>query len=404
MLTAGLVACGSGGAGSADTSTTGTAPLTTSTTSAASTPPTTTASTNPPDLAAVHIKLTPVAHVDQPVFVALRPGDATTTYIASRTGTLRALRNSVFDPKSVLDISDRISTGGELGFLGFAFSSDGSHLYVDYTDKSHHTHIDEYAVAADGTVDMSTRRQVLFVDQPFPNHKGGEIIFGPDGYLYVGLGDGGSEGDPQRNGQKLDTLLAKILRIDPEQQGSAPYSVPPDNPFVGQSGAREETWSYGLRNPWRFSFDALTHDLWIGDVGQDTIEEIDHATVTQGAGKGVNFGWSAYEGTNRFNKDQTPSNAVGPVFEYTHQATDGCAVTGGYVYRGSAIPALAGAYLYSDYCEGGVRAITVSADGMASAPVMLSDGPKTVTSFGEGPGRELYVCSFDGTIYRLDPA
>ena len=203
----------------------------------------------------MRVKLTQVAQLDEPIFVATRPGGASTIYIAQRGGQLRALRNGALVDQPVLDISSMISAGGERGFLGFAFSPDGTHLYVDYTDRDGNTNVDEYAVGADGGIDVSTYRQVLFQQQPYPNHNGGEVIFGPDGYLYIGLGDGGSEGDPQRHGHDLSTWLAKILRIDPGQSGDQPYTVPADNPFVGTAGAKPEIWSYGLRNPWRFSFD-----------------------------------------------------------------------------------------------------------------------------------------------------
>jgi glucose/arabinose dehydrogenase len=352
----------------------------------------------------VRIKLTAVARLDEPIFVALRPGDTTTTYIGQRGGRLRAVRDGALVEQPVLDISGMISSGGERGFLGFAFSPDGTHLYVDYTDNNGDSNIDEYAVAADGTVDAGSRRRVLFQEQPFPNHNGGEVMFGPDGYLYIGFGDGGSAGDPRRNGMNLGTLLGKLLRIDPRPDGDQPYTVPADNPFVGQADARPEIWSYGLRNPWRFAFDTATDDLWIADVGQGQIEEIDLSTAADGAGKSVNFGWSAFEGRNRYNDDQPTEGAVPPVYQYTH-AGGNCSVTGGYVYRGTAIPALRGAYLYSDYCAGSVRAIAADGDGGVGDPVQLSADPDSVSSFGEGFGGELYVCSLSGgAVYRIDPA
>ena len=380
------------------------------TTAAATTSSTTTvpATTTPaparPDLGAAAIKLTKVADLEEPLFVATRPGDDTTTYIAQRGGRLRALRNGALVGAPVLDISSMISSGGERGFLGFAFSPDGAYLYVNYTDTNGDTNVDEYAVGADGSVDTGSRRRVLFQAQPYPNHNGGEVIFGPDGYLYIGLGDGGSGGDPERRGLDLSTWLGKILRIDPRPDGDQPYTVPPDNPFVEESGARPEIWSYGLRNPWRFSFDAVTNDLWIADVGQGNIEEINLSTAAEGAGRGVNFGWSAFEGRVRYNVDQPAEGAVPPIFQYTHD--DGnCSVTGGYVYRGTAVPALGGAFLYSDYCTGHVRALVAGADGQVAANAVLSPDPRSVSSFGEGHGHELYVCSLDGNaVYRIDPA
>jgi glucose/arabinose dehydrogenase len=373
------------------------------TTTATAAPPPTTVADNP-DLGAVHVKLTPVAQATEPIFVAVRPGDASTLYIAERGGRLRALRGGALVEPPVLDISAMTLAGGERGFLGFAFAPDGGHLYVDYTDRDGNSNVDEYAVGADGTIDPSTRRRVLFQQQPYPNHNGGEVIFGPDGYLYIGFGDGGSAGDPQRHGLDLGTWLGKILRIDPRANGDQPYTVPADNPFVGQDGAKPEIWSYGLRNPWRFSFDRSTKDLWIGDVGQGNIEEVDRATVADGAGRGTNWGWSAFEGTAPYNADQSPDGAVGPVFEYTHE-NGNCSVTGGYVYRGAAIPALRGAYLYTDYCGTGVRATVMDASGKAGDAVQLTDQPGSIVSFGEDANGEMYVCSLSGdVVYRIDPA
>ena len=376
----------------------------TASTTAPSAASTTSTAAARPDLDAVHIALTKVAELEEPIFVATRPGDDTTTYIAERGGRLRAWRAGALVDTPVLDISSMISSGGERGFLGFTFSPDGSHLYVDYTDTNGDSNVDEYTVAAAGTVDPATRRRVLFQEQPYPNHNGGEVMFGPDGYLYIGLGDGGSGGDPERRGLDLSTWLGKILRIDPRPEGDRPYTVPTDNPFVGRGGAKPEIWSYGLRNPWRFSFDAATKDLWVADVGQGSIEEIDLSTVAAGAGKAANFGWSAFEGRRRYNEDQPAEGTVPPIFQYTHD--DGnCSVTGGFVYRGAALPALRGAYLYSDYCAGQVRALSAGADGAVEADAVLSDDPASVSSFGEGHGGELYVCSLDGdAVYRIDAA
>ena len=364
----------------------------------------TTAAPASPNLGAAAIKLTKVADLEEPIFVATRPGDDTTTYIAQRGGRLRAFRDGALVGAPVLDIGSMISARGERGFLGFAFSPDGGYLYVDYTDTNGDTNVDEYAVGANGSVDTGSRRRVLFQAQPYPNHNGGEVIFGPDGYLYIGLGDGGSGGDPERRGLDLSTWLGKILRIDPRPDGDQPYTVPPDNPFVEENGARPEIWSYGLRNPWRFSFDAVTSDLWIADVGQGSIEEIDLSTAAEGAGRGVNFGWSAFEGRVRYNVDQPAEGAVPPIFQYTHD--DGnCSVTGGFVYRGTAVPALGGAFLYSDYCTGQVRALVAGADGQVAANAVVSPDPRSVSSFGEGHGHELYVCSLGGNaVYRIDPA
>jgi glucose/arabinose dehydrogenase len=355
------------------------------------------------DLASVRVQLTPVAQLDEPIRLTHRAGD-TSLYIAERSGRIRALRDGGLAEEPVLDISSTVSAGGERGLLDITFSPDGTRIYVDYTDRQGDTNVDEYAVAADGSIDTTSRRQVLFQDQPYPNHNGGNLVFGPDGDLYIGLGDGGSEGDPQRTGLDRGTWLGKILRIDPRPTGAMAYTVPPDNPFVGQAGVRPEIWSYGLRNPWRFSFDAANNDLWIGDVGQDTYEEVDRVTAADGAGEGVNFGWSAYEARSRYNDDQPADGVTMPVFQYTHGGGN-CSVTGGFVYRGTAIAALRGAYVYADYCGRGVRAIAVDESGAAGNAVQLSANPASIVSFGEDAGGELYVCSLDGnTVYRIDPA
>ena len=411
-------ACGSNGSGGAAGSTgptsvstspgTEATPGTSSTTSAPDGTPSASAPTNGStpvaggqDLDAVRIKLTRIASLDQPLALTTRTGDPD-VYVAEQRGVVWALHGS--QKRKVLDITKLTRSSGEQGLLGLAFAPDGRFVYVSYTDrKPGNSHIDEYAVGSDGSIDPSTRRQVLEQDQPFPNHNGGNIVFGPDGDLYIGFGDGGSEGDPQRNGQKTDTWLSKLLRIDPRPANGKPYSVPADNPFVGNSSVLPEIWSTGLRNPWRFSFDSATGDLWIGDVGQDSIEEIDFIPKSAGAGKGINFGWSAYEGTARYNEDQQAPGSWMPIYEY-HHGDAGCSVTGGFRYRGKAIPGLQGAYLFSDYCAGGVNALGVTAAGKLTGFKRLDDDPPTVSSFGTDPAGEVYVLSLAGGVYRIDPA
>ena len=277
---------------------------------------------NPPDLADARIRLVPVAELEQPIAMAVRSGDRA-LYVAEKTGQVVALTPGS-DPRVVLDLTDRVSLGSEQGLLGLAFSPDGRFLYVDFTDGNGDTNVSEFAFGDDGA-DPASERGVLFVDQPFSNHNGGELVFGPDGYLYVGLGDGGSAGDPMGNAQSLSTLLGKLLRISPRPSKGEPYAIPPDNPFVGRDGARPEIWAFGLRNPWRFSFDAATGDLWIGDVGQDAWEEID--VEPAGSDGGSNFGWDRLEGTHPF-EGSPPPDAIPPVYEYAH-GDGSCAVTGG---------------------------------------------------------------------------
>jgi glucose/arabinose dehydrogenase len=407
-----LAACSSGGSGTSSTS--GRSGGRTTAATAASTTPAATSSVEPttapsttaasgtvpatPDLGAVKVKLTEVVAAEEPIALVTRPGDPA-LYVARRPGTVHRLDGTTLsDP--ILDLTARIAAGGERGLLDIAFAPDGHHLYVHYTDKAGNTNLDEFVVRDDGTIEADSRRTVLTQQQPYPNHNGGEIEFGPDGKLYFGLGDGGSAGDPQRHALDLSTWLGKILRIDPAAAGGQPYTVPADNPFAGRAGAKPEIWSYGLRNPWRFTFDAENGDLWIGDVGQGDREEVDWVKAADGAGKGTDFGWSAFEGTNRYNDDQSPEGAVPPVFEYSHD--DGsCSITGGYVYRGSAVPALRGAYLYADYCGSGVHAFDPAHpnDGRK-----ISDGPEQIVSFGVDQAGEVYVMSFDGGVFRIDPA
>jgi glucose/arabinose dehydrogenase len=257
--------------------------------------------------------------------------------------------------------------------------------------------VDEFAVL-DGKIQPDTRRNVLTQTQPFENHNGGDIMFGPDGYLYIGLGDGGSGGDPQGNGQNLGTLLGKLLRIDPS--GGDPYAIPADNPFVGDPNAKGEIWAYGLRNPWRFSFDAGTGDLLIGDVGQSDWEEIDWAPANSKGGE--NYGWGSMEGTHPFRGGTEPANHVPPIHEYDRNGL-GCSVTGGYVYRGKAIPDLEGQYVYSDYCDGTVRTLQVE-DGKVTGQSDLGVNGGEVVSFVQDGDGELYTLAIGGTISRIDPA
>ncbi|AXL92755.1 sugar dehydrogenase [Streptomyces sp. CB09001] len=344
--------------------------------------------------AAAQVALTEVARAQNPTAGAAGPKD--TVWIAERAGTVRVLADDgLGDP--VLDISDETTTDGERGLLGLAFDEQFTHLYLSYTDLEGTSTVDEFAVR-DGLVQENTRRTVLTQEQPESNHNGGAITFGPDGYLYIALGDGGGGGDPQGNGQKLDTLLGKLLRIDP--QGGDPYAIPQDNPFADDPDARGEIWSYGLRNPWRFSFDAGSGDLLIGDVGQSDWEEIDWAPASSPGGE--NYGWSQMEGTHPFRGGTEPANHVPPVHEYDRTGL-GCSVTGGYVYRGGAIPGLAGQYVYSDYCDGTLRSLEIE-DGRVTAEHDLGVNGGEVVSFAQDGEGELYVLAIGGTVSRVDPA
>jgi glucose/arabinose dehydrogenase len=306
---------------------------------------------------------------------------------------------SVGEP--VLDISDRVVTDAEQGLLGIAFSADGGTLYVSYSlAPEGHTRVDAYTMDGDA-VDEGSRRELLAVDQPYDNHNGGDIHVGPDGFLYVALGDGGASGDPEGNGQDTQALLGSILRIDPARpSGGAEYGIPEDNPFADGEGGAPEIWLFGVRNPWRFSFDRETGDLWIGDVGQDAFEEIDLLPAAGGGGAGANLGWNEMEGAHPYEGGTNPEGGVLPVFEYDRSG-GGCSVTGGVVYRGDAIPALTGAYLFTDYCAGQVRALRAEGGQTIEERTFDAEGSELV-SFGEDAEGEVFVLSLDGPIYRID--
>ena len=357
-----------------------------------------------PSLPAVElVRVFPVLTFERPVFLTHAGDDSEFLYVIEQEGVIHRIdpaspgRTDVF-----LDIRSSVTRGGnEEGLLGLAFSpmfAENGRFYVYYSaTKPRRSVLSRFETRADGLADTESEEVVLEVGQPFPNHNGGMITFGPDGMLYVGLGDGGSAGDPHRNGQNPGTLLGTILRIDTERTADgAPYAIPADNPFVGDPGVRGEVWAYGLRNPWRFSFDRATGDLWVGDVGQNAREEVD--VVYPGA----NYGWNVMEGSTCFRAASCDgSEFQGPVAEYGHNL--GCSITGGYVYRGYRMPALEGVYLYADFCSGRVWGLrydgaTVTAQGE------LVHAPFEISSFGEDAGGEVYVLGFDGGIYTISGA
>lgn len=375
-------------------------PLAATTTTKATT---TVASTVPPitqPLAANMVVIGPfVSGLNKPVDIATRADDPT-LFVVQQDGKIIPIRNGALG-SAVLDIGTQISTGNEQGLLGMAFHPTEPFAYVDYTNPIGDSIIAEYRVKADGTFDAATARVVLAVKQPFPNHNGGKVAFGPDGMLYIGFGDGGAGDDPNRNGLSLSTMLAKMLRINPLRSGDKPYSVPPDNPYVDLEGAFPEIWASGLRNPWRFDFDSVTGDLWIADVGQNQWEEVNVARAADGGGKAANFGWSAWEGSHRYNADQPAGDPQPPIWEYQH-GDDGCSVSGGAVYRGSDIPSLVGWYIVADYCSGKVWALQPGkGNTLAGAPLQIGVVPNP-SAVVDTPDGAMYVLGVsDGTIRRI---
>jgi glucose/arabinose dehydrogenase len=357
-------------------------------------------------------KLTLVgAGLRSPVYATYAPGGLDRLFIVEQAGRIRVLKNGQLLSTPFLDIQSLVVSGGERGLLSVAFhpnfASNGVFV-VDYTRASSNaadvgdTVIARYRVtppAAD-VANPSTGQTLLTIDQPQPNHNGGLVMFGPDGMLYIGMGDGGSAGDagaghaPQGNGQSLTTLLGKMLRIEVGRTG--PYTVPGDNPSLG-TGTRPEIWAYGLRNPWRFSFDRATGDMYIGDVGQNAWEEID-VELAPSAG-GVNYGWPVWEGSHRYRGGALVGD-IKSTAEYSH-AGGNCSVTGGYVYRGTRVPSLQGFYFYGDYCSGRLWSL-VQLGGQWHATLIL-DTDLFISSFGEDEAAELYIVDLRGSVYRFDP-
>ena len=366
-------------------------------------------------LDSIELDVQEIAQLDQPIAVAPRPGSPD-LYVAEKGGRVRLIkveeeefgnnkgrRTYQLQTTPLLDLSDRVINEGERGLLGMAFSSDGRKVYLDYTRQPDgHTVVVEYTLGDSTRIDRDSRRELLFVEQPFPNHNGGQLAIGPDGYLYVGLGDGGSGGDPMGHGQDTSTLLGSILRIDPEgaEEDGPAYAIPPGNPFADGKEGAPEIWLYGTRNPWRFSFDTETGDLWVADVGQNQFEEINLLPADDGfdAGRGDNLGWNEMEGTHPFDGGENPPGAVLPIFDYGRD--QGCSVIGGYVYRGEEIGPLRGTYVYADYCGNGVRGLQV--DGGKVIDDRTWDLPIEVPySLGQDDDGELYVLLESGPMLKI---
>ncbi len=351
------------------------------------------------------VKLVSVGTFASPIYVTAPRGDRRRLFVVEQEGTIRVLRSGRKRPKPFLDISSRVTAGGEQGLLSMAFAPDyakSRRFYVNYTDSAGKQRVVEYrrSTSDPERADAGSARTVLRYDGLEANHNGGLIVFGPDKLLYVGTGDGGGANDQhgsRGNAQDLTTLEGKLLRIDPRASGARPYRVPASNPFTGRSDARSEIYSYGLRNPWRFSFDRSTGDLTIGDVGQNAIEEIDFAR--KGKARGANYGWRPLEG-NRRNFDEPAPGAVAPVLELRH-SDDNCSVTGGYVVRDPKLPALKGRYVYGDFCKGQLRSAKLSAGSARDDRSLGLKKIDNLASFGEDASGRVYVISLSGRVYRF---
>ncbi len=341
-----------------------------------------------------------------PVFVTAAHDGSGRLFIVEKTGAIRIWKDGAVRPTPFLDISGSVSKGSEQGLLGLAFHPrfrSNGRFFVDFTNRDGDTVVREYRVSAahPNRVDTATGRTILRIDQPFANHNGGMLGFGPDGFLYISTGDGGGAGDPGDRAQNRRSLLGKILRIDVDHRTSAhPYRSPASNPYVGRPG-RNEIWQLGLRNPWRFSFDDPTGRIWIGDVGQNRYEEVDRAKA--GArGAGVNWGWRVMEGFACFSPSSgcDTSGKRRPILTYSHASNGRCAITGGYVYRGARVPALRGGYLYGDYCSGEIFVVPAGVSSPSHGTRLL-DTALQISSFGLDGRGELYVCDLRGNVYRI---
>jgi glucose/arabinose dehydrogenase len=383
-----VTACGSGGASATSTAT-----------------PTTAATPEAPAAtSATGLRLVRIGTFDAPVLVTSPPADRDRVMVVEQAGRIRVVRDGRILDKPFLDIRSRVTSGGEQGLLGLAFAPDyaaSGRFYVYYTDRSSRQVVVEYRRGGDADVaDPGSARAVLRMADPEGNHNGGQLAFGPDDLLYIGTGDGGGADDQhgrRGNAQSRASLLGKLLRIDPRASGSRAYRIPAGNPFAGRSGMRGEIYAYGLRNPWRFSFDRRTGDIAIGDVGQNQVEEINFAR--RGRARGVNYGWRPWEGRRR-NFREPAAGAVFPVITKSH-ADGWCSITGGYVVRDPEVPQLAGQYVYGDFCKGQLRRARLRAGGARDDSALQLPGVPNLSSFGEDARGRVYVMGLDGPVYRI---
>jgi len=348
------------------------------------------------------LRLVPVvtSGLSSPVYLTAPTGDTARLFVVEQSGQIRIVQHGQLLPAAFLDIHTRLVSGGEQGLLSVAFHPNygtNGYLYVNYTDLNGDTRVERYTVsAADSNLaDTATHKLIIFIPQPYTNHNGGLVMFGPDGMFYIGMGDGGSGGDPQNRAQSPDSMLGKLLRIDVD--GGDPYAIPAGNPFATSGGAKE-IWALGLRNPWRFAFDRSAGLLYIGDVGQGAWEEVDVQPASQG---GLNYGWRIMEGAHCYNPANCSSaGLVLPAVEYDH-SNGQCAIIGGFVYRGTRFPALAGQYFYADLCAGWVRSFSYAGGAVTGQTSWNLDlSPGSPLSFGEDARGELYLLT-GGGVYRI---
>ncbi|HEY0670644.1 MAG TPA: PQQ-dependent sugar dehydrogenase [Longimicrobiales bacterium] len=354
-----------------------------------------------PSVDSLRVQTVVSSGLSSPVHLTAPANDAR-LFVVEQQGRIRIIQSGQLLATPFLDISARVSCCGEQGLFSLAFHpayATNGYFFVNFTDVNGDTRVERFRVSAGNPniADPASSRLILAVDQPFENHNGGQIAFGPDGMLYIGMGDGGAGGDPLNHGQDRATLLGDLLRID--VNNGDPYAIPANNPYVGSTQFRPEIWAYGLRNPWRFSFDVPGGMLYVADVGQNAWEEINAVPATQ---SGINYGWRIMEGRHCYNTQTCSQTGLQlPVHEYDH--SEGCSVTGGFVYRGSAIPGMVGHYFYSDFCEGLLRSFRLS-NGTATDHRTWSVGPLgQVMSFGQDAAGELYILSGNGTVRRIVP-
>lgn len=381
------------------------------TTASAAPAPVPEAAPSPAAPSASTIRLVKVADVTDPVLAISPKGDRARLFIVTKGGRIRIVKNGTLLASSFLNISSKVSRGSEQGLLGLAFHPNfatNRKFFVNFTNTSGHTVVRQYRASSSNpdVVEPGSSRKIIKIKQPYSNHNGGMIAFGKDGYLYIGTGDGGSAGDPGNRAQDKGSLLGKMLRINVNRKTATKnYRNPSSNPYVGRPG-RNEIWQRGLRNPWRWSFDRSTDALWIGDVGQGRYEEVDRVKwKSSGPGKATNWGWRVMEGNHCY-KPASGCNTSGkkrPLLEYSHGSNGRCSVTGGYVYRGSAIPALRGWYVYGDYCSGEVWAVSAGAKRPATPVRLLGSGSgRLISGFGQDASGELYLCDLaNDAVYKV---